>query len=1590
MLLLSNSIRCAGLLGAVGLIFGSALASGPQSATKSKQLSVPSAQQKLDQASARFIQNSGQWSKKALFLARSQNLNVWLTPQGVKFDYFQQKLTQKKNGRKGQVVTMSFKGGAALNPVGVGDLGFKTQYFKGSASKAQAAGNYHGVVASNVYPGVDLHAYFDHEKPRYDLVVAPKADASAIRLNFHGADKTSVAGNTIKLSTQIGSLSQGKLVAYQMVGSKRVIVPAQFVAFGKNEFGFNLGAYDHSKQLVIDPLVYGSYYGGDGGFDSVNNIVTDNAGGVYLTGYTMAPDFPVIDGPYGYSLHGGKDVFVAKLQGDAYNEDYAAYVGGTLDDNSQYIAVDPFGDIWIAGRTFSSDFPGNEVYQRPNVQFLTQMQGFPPVIGGTFQLSYQDNTGSFTTANIKYNATPAQVQAALVAAAGAAGASITVTSNLGLISDKNSATYRISLPWNLPGMLSVNPFTDTTIEVNPFFPPIPPVIPAAYGVTKYSDIFVMRFQQSSTTVLDPTTVQAVRFFGGDYAETLAGFSIMPQANPATTDPVILAFGGTVASSVPDISGYPGGQVGYIAKYAYSGTSNAFTMDSTVSRYVAGGNGIDLTGIALDFQGSTYVGGTVHFNGNVDTSQAPGNTVFTTTSGVFPNGQLIRNDDLFVQKYFAGSGTLAYSAVIGGSDYDNAGGLDFDLDGTTINTGNCIAVDSNLDLYIVGVSGSFNFPRTRGVFGEVFTNAANVTVTKINSDASKILYSTNLQTSGLVNPSGISLDARGDAFITGNVHADYYLFPDSFSENPANAANPNVPAAASGTPMGAIQTTSDALVPTNLQPGSTMPTVKGFLNILDPAADKLVFGTYLGGPLETRVFGPYVDSFGDVWVNGWYTDQRIYVLFDSSGNPHVYADYASDPKNWLPAAMISPQAFKSTPDAHGDQTIAGVLYGILSPSYPFYIPWSWAPSTTAPGGPVPTVDVDYRMDGWLDKLRVGLASVDSLTVSPTTVPGGLGESTTGTVTLTQNAPTGGADIVLTLLNSTTAASFSSVTQQSTLVVTIPGGSKSATFTVYTEAVPTNTPVEVQASYQGSFQIGLFTVTPWLQQLSLTPTSVVGGNAVSGRITLAATPPTGSGGVNVTVLTNNPAIVSFPGGATVNVPEGQSSVTFTINTAGVGVISYPTITASLLGVGVTETLTVSLAGLQTMSFNPPSVAAGTPSIGTIALNGQATGPFVVNLTSADPSYTFADAETGAPITSLTFLTGDSAKSFTVVTPYEAANTQDVITATVLPQGNYPFQTISSTLYVTAINLTGLSVTPKSPSPGINGGSTATGTVTIGQAAPTGGVVVNLASSNTSVATVPATVTVPAGATSATFTINTSVVPATATAVISASRGATTYTSTLTVNGVTFAVSLSSYSVVGGISGSVTGTVTLANPAPAATGLALTVTLPVAQDTFAYFGLASGTSTATVFVAGGATSGTFTVNTSVVPATQEVPISVYVQGGTPPATPQVTLEVRVVGVASLKFTPTMIRGNNLGVTYLVITLDAPAPAGGTVVTISQSQPLLHLAASYTIPAGSLSYKVPTGITAVAVSRPLADVVTATPPNGGGSASAVVIVNR
>jgi hypothetical protein len=154
-------------------------------------------------------------------------------------------------------------------------------------------------------------------------------------------------------------------------------------------------------------------------------------------------------------------------------------------------------------------------------------------------------------------------------------------------------------------------------------------------------------------------------------------------------------------------------------------------------------------------------------------------------------------------------------------------------------------------------------------------------------------------------------------------------------------------------------------------------------------------------------------------------------------------------------------------------------------------------------------------------------------------------------------------------------------------------------------------------------------------------------------------------------------------------------------------------------------------------------------------------------------------------------------------------------------------------------------------VQGGSAATGTVTLTAAAPSSGALVGLSSASSAV-TVPAGVAVAQGATSATFGITTSTVSMSTSTTISASYGgvtkATTFTVTPAVAPALTGVTLTSTSVVGGTS--TTGRVTLS--APAGAGGAV---VALRSSNTSLVGVP-----ASVVVAAGATTATFTVTTTV----------------------------------------------------------------------------------------------------------------------------------
>ncbi len=554
---------------------------------------------------------------------------------------------------------------------------------------------------------------------------------------------------------------------------------------------------------------------------------------------------------------------------------------------------------------------------------------------------------------------------------------------------------------------------------------------------------------------------------------------------------------------------------------------------------------------------------------------------------------------------------------------------------------------------------------------------------------------------------------------------------------------------------------------------------------------------------------------------------------------------------------------------------------------------------------------------------------SVTLNPTSVTGG--SSSTGTITLAGPAPAGGA--VVTLASNNAAATVPAN-------VTVAAGATTGTFTVSTTGVGASTAVTITASYNASNQTATLTVTPLLpSSLALSPSSVVGGSSSSGTITLAGPAP--SGGAVVTLASNN-AVATVP--ANVTVAAGATTGTFTISTSGVATTTAVTITASYSGTNQTATLTVTPL-LSSVALSPSSVFGGSSSTGTITLAGPApSGGAVVTLASNNAVATVP--------ANVTVAAGATTGTFTISTSGVTTTTVVTITA------SYSGTNQTATLTVTPL-LSSVALSPSS----VFGGSSSTGTITLAGPAPSGGAVVTLASNN-AVATVPANVTVAAGATTGTFTISTSGVATTTAVTITASYSGTNQTATLTVTPLLSSVALSPSSVFGGSSS--TGTITLAGPAPAGGAV---VTLASNN--------AAATVPANVTVAAGATTGTFTISTSGVATTTVVTITATYSGTNQTATLTVTPLL-----SSVALSPSSVLGGSSSTG--TITLAGPAPSGGAVVTLASNNAVATVPANVTVAAGATTGTFTISTSGVAITT----VVTITATYSGVNQTATLTV--
>jgi hypothetical protein len=641
---------------------------------------------------------------------------------------------------------------------GEDELPGRSNYFIGSDPNKWRTNvpTYAKVRYESVYPGVDLIYYGNQGgQLEYDFVVAPGADPSVIALDvvsglsrqnvwaknvgavreLPGAHRDAplriasdgdlivpIDGNEVRFHKpivyQTDRASASKPGSSPLVTRHSSLIDSRYIITASNRVRFALGAYDHSKPLVIDPVLsYATYFGGTTGYEQGNGIAVDSAGNVYVTGNTTSTDFPTTAGAFQTSLpYGG--AFVAKFNPGASGAAslvYSTYLGGhTGSANGDGIALDSAGNAYVTGVTAATDFP---------------------TTAGAFQTTAPASRGG----------------GAFVTKLNAAGSALIYSTYLGGSGNTDQA---VGIAVGPGGDACVTGFTVSTD-----FPTTPGAFQATFG-GGYSDAFVTKLNAAGSALLystylggsgsDGVTIEVqyvdgVALSDGIAVDSASNVYVTGDTNSPNFPTTVGAFQRALSSSFG----------AYIAKINPSVNGAASLVYST---YLSGGT---TEAIAVDSAGNAYVTGLVG-------SPASG-TNFPVTSEAFQTVFAGVNGNAFVTKLNAAGSALAYSTYLGGSGDE----------GTGITGGNSIAVDAAGDAFVGGSTyNQTDFPTVNPL--ETAGDLGNAFVAELNPAGSALLFSTTL--GGPVNPAmsngtygyAIAVGMAGNVYLTGWTQTD--LFP----------------------------------------------------------------------------------------------------------------------------------------------------------------------------------------------------------------------------------------------------------------------------------------------------------------------------------------------------------------------------------------------------------------------------------------------------------------------------------------------------------------------------------------------------------------------------------------------------------------------------------------------------------------------------------------------------------------------------------------------------------------------------------------------------------------------------------------------
>ena len=660
-----------------------------------------------------FEANQGQAPTEVKFLAKGPVYSLFLTPNEAILQLRRIKHQQQTCGlsepggpfivpapQPDATLRIQFNGvNSVVVMVGEDELTSKVNRFRGSAPANWHTNipTYAKVRYKDVYPGIDLVFYGRNQNQlEWDIIVAAGADPSQIMFSIEGADQ-------VQLDTQ------GDLILH--TGDDRVRLRKPYIYQIKDGARYDIAGQYH----II-----------------ANNEATESTCrnwqiafelGDYDQGHTLVID-PILS--------------------------YSTYLGGSGSDQAYGIAVDPAGNVYVTGFTWSSDFPTldpmRDAKSAHNYEaFISKLDPNGVIIYSTYLGGYWQSVGNSITVDAKGNAyvtgstggefptvnpifTYKGGEDIFVAKLNPTGSALVYSTFIGGYSNDSGRSIAV----DSEGNAYITGFT--TSPDFPVTPNAPQLTHSGYeSLENNMDAFVAKINAAGSALVYAT------FLGGTKNDSAAGIAVDQKGNAYVAGSTCsLDFPMTAKAFQPQ---YGGGYADFfIVKL---NTEGSVVLYSTF----LGGSEPDLgdlyygggTCIAVDQDGHAYITGTTWSN------DFPIKNPLQPTRG---------NINAFVTKLNADGSDTVYSTYLGGRAWAWGNGLAVDPAGCT---------------YVTGVTAG-GFPAVNAiqtVFGGPDAySSRDAFVAKLDPDGSSLVYSTYLGGNGADRGNAIAVDTYGNAYVAG--------------------------------------------------------------------------------------------------------------------------------------------------------------------------------------------------------------------------------------------------------------------------------------------------------------------------------------------------------------------------------------------------------------------------------------------------------------------------------------------------------------------------------------------------------------------------------------------------------------------------------------------------------------------------------------------------------------------------------------------------------------------------------------------------------------------------------------------------------